>query len=205
MPVATCSHLSCEIGNGRDMLDHGEISHVNATASELGCRPGQDVRTCAELMRRAGPAAGTMPEMKESRVTLRDEPGAPRVVAIDSASLLSPHDEGAIVITGSHGALLGGKPDSVVSVKARAMVYCDAGLGKNEAGATRLPVLDSQGIAAVTAAADTARIGDARSIYEDGVISRANQIAQALGIGPGDSVREFVERAGRASDGDREG
>ena len=57
---------------------------------------------------------------------------------------------------------------------------------------TRLPALDARGIAAATVAAASARIGDARSTYEDGILSRVNRGAAALGIAPGISAREFV-------------
>ena len=72
-------------------------------------------------------------------------------------------------------------------------MFNDAGIGIDEAGVTRLPALDSRGIAAGTVAATSARIGDARSTYEDGILTRVNQRAAALGIGPGMTAREFVE------------
>jgi len=52
-------------------------------------------------------------------------------------------------------------------------------------GVSRLPALDRRGIAALTVAAASARIGDARSSYEDGVLSRVNGSAAALGLKPG--------------------
>jgi len=50
---------------------------------------------------------------------------------------------------------------------------------------SRLPALDARGIAAATVSAASARIGDARSTYEDGVLSRVNASAAALGLAPG--------------------
>ena len=47
-------------------------------------------------------------------------------------------------------------------------------IGIDEAGVSRLPALDARGIAAATVSAAGARIGDARSTYEDGVLSRVN-------------------------------
>jgi hypothetical protein len=57
---------------------------------------------------------------------------------------------------------------------------------------SRLPALDSRGIAALTVAAESARIGDARSSYEDGVLSRVNRRAAALGLKPGMTARDAV-------------
>jgi hypothetical protein len=47
----------------------------------------------------------------------------------------------------------------------------DAGGGIDEAGFSRLPALNVRGIAGTTAAAVSARIGDARSTLFDGIIS----------------------------------
>jgi len=41
-------------------------------------------------------------------------------------------------------------------------------------------------------AAASARIGDARSSWDEGVISRVNRRAAALGAAPGMSVQAFV-------------
>jgi hypothetical protein len=59
---------------------------------------------------------------------------------------------------------------------------------------SRLPALAARGIPAATVSAASARIGNARSTYEDGVISRVNARATALGLHAGVSTREFVAR-----------
>jgi hypothetical protein len=72
------------------------------------------------------------------------------------------------------------------------------GIGKDEAGTSRLPALDARGIVAATVSAASARIGDARSTYEDGIISRVNTRATALGLHAGISALEFVATLRRA-------
>src|SRR5207237_589997 len=108
----------------------------------------------------------------------------------DSASLVAPEHHDAIVITGSHGGLLGGRPETALKYDVRAAFYNDAGIGIDEAGVSRLPALDQRGIAAATVAAASARIGDARSTYEDGMLSRVNARAAALGLAAGMPARE---------------
>jgi len=103
-----------------------------------------------------------------------------------------PEDAGAIVITGSHGGLLGGRPETALKVDARAALYSDAGVGVDEAGISRLPALAARGIAAATVSAASARIGDAKSIYQDGVISHVNAVAAAAGARSGMTARDFV-------------
>ena len=112
---------------------------------------------------------------------------------------MGPEHLGTIVVTGSHGGLLGGRSETALKYDALAALFNDAGIGIDEAGVTRLPALDARGIAAATVAAASARIGDARSTYEDGILSRVNARAAALGIAPGISAREFVAIIRRAA------
>ena len=109
-----------------------------------------------------------------------------------------PEHKDAIVVTGSHGGLLGNRPETALKYDVLGALYNDAGIGKDEAGISRLPALDARGIAAATVSAASARIGDARSTYEDGIISRVNARAAALGLREGISAREFVAGLRRA-------
>jgi len=118
-----------------------------------------------------------------------------RVVLVDSASLVDrTEDRGAIVVTGSHGALIGGNPVKALAVDAFAAVFNDASMGMERCGVSRLPVLDQRGIAAFTVAAASARIGNARSSYDDGIISAVNRAAAALGAEVGEPARSAIDR-----------
>jgi hypothetical protein len=75
-----------------------------------------------------------------------------------------------------------------------AIFFSDAGIGLDDAGVTRLPLLDERHIVAGAASAESAAIGDARSIYADGILSRVNATARAAGGTPGIRVRDFIER-----------
>ena len=118
-------------------------------------------RPCCSEPRRAG--ANHPPSAKASVVLIPDPPA---VWALDSASLVGSEHVGAVVVTGSHGGLLGGRPDTALKYDALAALFNDAGIGIDEAGVTRLPALEARGIAAGTVAAASARIGDARSTYD---------------------------------------
>jgi hypothetical protein len=192
--AATVRHLSCRIGDGADMREHGIVSHVNEGASRLGCAPGQPVLECAAKMLAAPLSRVPVPARAESRFVVRATPGQPRVTAMDSASLVEDGDIGGIVITASHGALIGGQADKAIGRHVLAAVFSDAGVGKDGVGITRLPALDRRAIAAATVSAESARIGDGRSVYEDGVLSHVNETARTMGIAPGMSVKDFVDR-----------
>ncbi len=190
MPAATIAHDSARIGDGADMLARGRISHVNAPAKALGVAPGQSCRDAAQRLLAAPALTLTVAELAETRT--RIEAGPPAVWAIDSAALVKPEDDGTILITGSHGALLGGRPENALKGNPRAALFSDAGVGMDGAGITRLPALAARGIAAATVSAASARIGDAKSLYHDGVISHVNAPAEAVGARPGMTTRDFV-------------
>jgi len=82
----------------------------------------------------------------------------------------------------------------VPQVDAFAAFYNDAGIGIENAGITRLPVLTARGIVAACVSAGSARIGDARSTFYDGIISVSNEIAINLGAQTGMPLREFIMR-----------
>jgi hypothetical protein len=194
--AATIGHDTARIGDGADMLARGVITHANALGAALGVRPGLPCAEAAALLQQAQPSDRPPPEALEAAFLAVAE--VPQVWALDSASLVLPEHGGAIVVTGSHGGLLGGKPETALKYDVKAALYNDAGIGIDEAGVSRLPALDSRGIPAATVSAASARIGDARSTYEDGVISRVNARAAALGLHEGISARDFVTRLRKA-------
>ena len=198
MPAATVGHSSARIGDGQDMARRGVMSHVNSAAAALGCAAGESCAAAAGKMRAAPPCMAEPPPYEEARFLLRRVAGEPDVWGLDSNSLVRPEDAGAIVVTGSHGALLGGNPGSAIRAQVLAAVYHDAGMGIDKAGISRLPALEARGIIAATVAGDSARIGDARSVWETGRLSALTQSAERSGARLGMSVPEFVERVIRA-------
>jgi hypothetical protein len=187
--AATIDYRSAVIGNGESLAKDGIISFVNHTAATVGCAPGQTAMACAEVMRNAPENAGDIPVYEEARFVIRNGADGPAVRGCDSVSLVRAEDEGAIVITASHGELLATSPTWGNRPKVRAAVFNDAGSNS----VTRLPDLDTRDIPAATVAAASARIGDARSSYEDGVISHVNETAAALGAKPGMTTIAFVD------------
>lgn len=195
VPCAAIHHRSARIGDGADCAQRGLISFANARAVALGVRVGMPALEAARCMAAAVAlqAVDPGPSPGESRKVLPGIDGRRSIVLIDSASLVLPEDRDAVVITASHGGLLGGRAETAIKVPVFAALYNDAGVGCDGAGVSRLPVLDARGIAAATVAASSARIGDARSAWETGVISRVNQAAYALGGREGQGARDWAE------------
>ena len=193
LAAAAADAHTCHIGDGEHMLRHGRISHVNRSAARWGCKVGDSVRRCAEQMRDAPVVHAPMPPIAGGRRrTISEHPGEPAVVCLDAAPLLADDDTGRIVITGSHAALFRGKPDEVIRPDVRAIFFSDAGVGLDGAGIARLPTLDARGIVAGTASAASAEIGNALSLYEEGILSHANAAAAGLGGRAGLRIRDFV-------------
>lgn len=183
VPAAVVSYMSARIGDVADMEARGTISDCNELAARLGVTPGMRVADAtACLLQGAFTAPGTPDEVSETRHEEPLAPGAQPLVCIDSASLIRPEDAGRVVITGSHGGLIGGDPHKAINVECAFAAFNDAGVGIDDAGIGRLAPLDRRGIPAVTVDYMSARIGDARSTLHDGVISRANDAAAALGM-----------------------
>lgn len=196
--AATVSHRTARIGDGADMLARGVISNVNQLAAAAGCAVGMPCADCAGLLTKANIPRHPPPPKRESRFQLRANPGEPEVWGIDSASLVTPEDADKILIVGSHGQLLGGRPETALKYDAIAAVYNDAGNGIDGAGTSRLPALDARGIAAATVAHDSARIGDAQSSWETGIVTHVNETARAMGGKPGMTAQTFVDAIAKA-------
>jgi hypothetical protein len=190
--AAAVSHISARIGDTDDMMAFGTISTVNALAAACGVTPGISCAKATSLLADAPFSPATIvDEPHEARVAFTCERQTRAMVLVDSASLVTAEDLGAIIVTGSHGGLIGGDPKKALRADGFAAVFNDAGIGKDDAGTTRLPALDDRGIAAFTVATASARIGDARSSLCDGVISRLNRAAAKLGARVGRDAQEI--------------
>ena len=203
--AATVAHSTGMIGDGEDMLARGVISYTNAAAGAVGCAVGETASECARKMRVAERFEGEAPSHSEGRYKFRAERWEPEVWGLDSASLLIPEDAGRVVIVGSHGAILAENRDSGQAIyqPVLAAVFHDAGVGRNGAGVSRLPVMDEQGVSGATVSHESARIGDARSIWNTGRISDVNELAAAWGARAGMSSQDFAIAAIRNRPGRR--
>lgn len=189
--AAAASHFTCRVGDPADMMARGRLSRANRQAAACGLVPGMPCAKAAELLGGASWREAE-PDAAEEGRTVRPT-ATRRLVLIDSAAMVDPvADRGAIVVTGSHGGLVGGDLAMALRADAFAAAFNDAGIGTDQAGIQRLPALDARGIAGITVAAASARIGSAHSTFEDGVISAVNTRAASLGAAVGDRARDVL-------------
>jgi hypothetical protein len=109
---------------------------------------------------------------------------------VDSITEAVGRAEGAVVVSGSHGGVSAAR--FAAAARPLLAVFNDAGVGRDGAGIAGLALLQTQGIAACTVAHTSARIGEARSTLDDGVISHVNAVAAGLGAIPGGRLREWL-------------
>ena len=181
IPACSVDFESARIGDGTDTMESGIVSFTNAMANTMGVQSGMSCQDAARRLQAAQPRAPALKDqgiMRERVATSGHRP----VWTMDSITLLEPGDKRAIAVSGSHGAVLGAKSqDDVVKTDIFAAFFNDAGGGKDGAGFSRLAALESRSIAAATVSAHSARIGDGRSTYDTGVLSRINGVATRLG------------------------
>jgi hypothetical protein len=179
MAAAAVGHASARIGDATDVLSRGLISRANRLASACGVHSGQSCRDAAVRLTSAPMSRTPVHSQTEGRHAL-----AKGVVGCDSIGQLLPGDEGLVLVIGSHASLHGGRSETALPIRAALAVFHTGG-----GDCSRLPVLDSRGIPAAAVEGWSARIGDARSLWESGIIAVANVAAARAGIVPGMAVQ----------------
>lgn len=186
IPAAALGHFTCRIGDTDDMLARGTVSTVNDAGAALGGEVGMTADEILEVFARGAVRHPVALPYIESRTELLRAGGSRTLVLVDSAASVDPvRDVGSIVVSGSHGALIGGNPAKALKAEAFAAVFNDAGIGIDSAGTARLAALDDRGIAALTVSGETARIGEAFSTLA-GTVSAVNSVARRLGAVEGE-------------------
>lgn len=115
-----------------------------------------------------------------------------RVILMDSITKVTPEDEGAIVVCASHGGSSSG--EFALEVPLKAVIFNDAGVGKDDAGIAALEMLQKRGVAAATVAHTSGRIGDSLDMWQNGVLSHVNTVGQSNGLSVGAKVEATLSK-----------
>jgi len=113
-----------------------------------------------------------------------------RVILMDSITKVTAEDAGAIVVCAAHGGTSSG--EFALEVPLKAVIFSDAGVGKDNAGIAALEMLQKRGVAAATVAHTSGRIGDSMDMWENGVLSHVNAKAREVGLADGARVRQVL-------------
>src|SRR2546423_13475146 len=116
-------------------------------------------------------------------------------LTLDSVTVFPPNARGRAAIAASHGGVYAAYLAAKAGIKA--VILCDAGVGRERAGIGGLDYLDALGAAAATLGHRSARIGNGKDCHARGIITYVNSHAARTGIAPGMSAREALERLDR--------
>ncbi len=152
----------------------------------------------------AAPTGATPPLVFGNRAFIGLETAAGRAIVIDSPrefdQSLVPIDIARDVLI--HGAYMAeAVAVSLLRRGLRGIVGVDAGIGRNEAGIAGLRVADAQGVPAAAVSVYSCEMCAGASVWRDGVISRVNDAASALGAAPGQGVPAAAEAMLRGAAG----
>lgn len=184
--AAAIDYRSARIGDAGESYSSGRISFVNIWAAAAGITVGSAARDAVERLGEWAPVKHGRPEMPIDHIR-SPTCSTPGLVVLDSASGIVPSMARSIVITGSHGGLVGG---FALKFPVGAAFFNDAGFGKDDAGISRIASLDKMRIPAAAMSHQSARIGDGLDSYNNGVLSYVNRTASAAGVFPGQTVKE---------------
>jgi len=118
---------------------------------------------------------------------------APALHLLDTITAIDASHAGCVIVSGSHGGVSSTGFVLRAPAKPLAVFFNDAGVGKDRAGVVALELLETIGVACAVYSHESARIGEARDGFENGVVTEANRTAQAAGIAARLRVRDAVE------------
>lgn len=129
--------------------------------------------------------------MGEQHVVHRGHGGC--IATMGSAYDVRPHNAGTdVVVNASYCGVLPGR--FVGRHRPRGAIGVDCGIGKDGAGIAGLWYLEALGVPAAVADVMTVELGVGDDLYREGVVSRANAVAAAMGVVPGMAVRDAALR-----------
>src|SRR3954454_1777198 len=114
---------------------------------------------------------------------------------LDSVTVFPPNARGRAAIAASHGGVYAAYLAAKAGIKA--VILCDAGVGRERAGIGGLDYLDRLGVAAAAIGHRSARIGDGKDCHARGLISFANVLATMSGVTAGMKARAALDRLER--------
>lgn len=113
---------------------------------------------------------------------------------VDSIAVAEPAMAGAVVVCASHGGVSSARYVLALSTRPHAVLFNDAGIGKDGAGVAALAMLEQEGVIAAAYSHESARIGDAADALENGRLGRLNDLAVRAGLHAGQAVDDAAAR-----------
>ncbi|MDB5826700.1 MAG: hypothetical protein JWQ73_920 [Variovorax sp.] len=120
-----------------------------------------------------------------------------RILIFDSATYVEGHvaeapaTAGDLVVNASYSGVLCAR--MVMSARPKFVIGLDCAIGKDGAGVAGLWYYEALGVPSAAVDVMTAEMGNGADLYDNGIVSRVNDAAQALGIEPGMRARDCAQ------------
>ncbi len=125
-----------------------------------------------------------------------------RVMLIDSARYCDERNGDDVVIAASYCGVL---PVRLVAPhRPRGFIGHDVGIAADGSGIAGLWYLEAIGIPAAAAAAESCELGNAQDMYDHGIVSRVNILAERCGVTPGMRLDRAAELLATRDPGNRD-
>jgi len=196
---ATVDGFTARMSDAREMYEIGVISFVNDVAARMGISPGMKTKEAAMIMLNKNPPFQDVPRIQY--VVHDSDLG--RVVALDTVKYADERMKNSVLCMGSHASHLMPRYLADYGIPLHGVITNDCGPGKDNIGTAGLPDLDKAGIPGATVSVTSARVGDARSTYYEGVISALNDKAKSFGVKIGQPAQKAAELMLRAAQKER--
>jgi hypothetical protein len=192
VPAAAIATMEAALSDGRSLLT-GRVSRMNAAATAIGVRAGMSGEAAAYVMLESdvvGAPRDLAGLVDEATVVVKKGSHG-SIYACWSFSRVQNVTSNDVFCVASHGAKL--MALYALRIRPKGLICNDAGRGLHDRGIEGLSMLDPHRIAAATVSADSARIGDPLSTYQDGVLSALNDTAKVIGLRAGMPAREAAD------------
>ena len=202
IPAAAIACFTARLSDGPTLL-RGTVSYVNEAAAALGAREGMAGEEVARLFLAKSPEGRAVDVRGATDEKLHhlegDAGGAGGIFAAWTIGMIKERRAADVFCVGSHGAAVMAR--YAQTSRPKGIIANDAGFGIDQSGANGLPALEAGGVAAATVSTYSARIGDALSTWNDGIISAANPIARSRGVKVGMTAKDAARLMLRAAGG----
>lgn len=189
IPAAAVDVSGVRLGDGVDMWEHGVISYLNQPARDRGVTEGQSVEVAARAILSGTPVVRSAADAITNRKVVIEHESGRRVVCTDSIAFGMPEDaQTNVLVTAGHTGR--SAVPYLRKVNPYAFICSDGGMGREQSGVAGLETLNDDGVPGATVDAQTARMGDAASSWDTGIISAANALAHIAGVRVGMSCRQ---------------
>jgi len=124
-----------------------------------------------------------------------------RIVGLDSARYCDSRNTDEVVVAASYCGTLPAR--LIAPHRPRAVIAHDVGIAADGSGISGLPYFEALGIPAAAVEGATAELGNAQDMYDHGVISRVNILAERCGVVRGMPVSLATRHLVTGDPGDR--